>query len=72
MNLKVIDNDFELWLPQDEEYYKHGKWLEENYPSNSDIFRILFEVKNGTTSIISIHGEESKNKIFNRNSWFLT
>ena len=47
MNLEAIDIEFELWLPQDEEYYKHGKWLEKNYPSNTEIISIMFESKNG-------------------------
>ena len=31
LNFQVEDNVFELWLPQDQEYYKNGKWIEKTF-----------------------------------------
>ena len=53
LNFQVEDNVFELWLPQDQEYYKNGKWIEANFPSNEMIIHIMFEATNQSITTIS-------------------
>ena len=53
LNFQVEENVFELWLPQDQEYYKNGKWIENNFPSNEKIIHIMFEAKNQSITTTS-------------------
>ena len=41
-------NDLELWVPRSYDYYKNGKWLEENFPSKTRYMIVLLETEDGT------------------------
>ena len=45
---------FELWVPRHYDYYKHGKWLDKNYPASTRYLVALLETEDDTI----IRGEQ--------------